>query len=469
MKQLIFNPVILLILAAIGIVFFLLGIHLSNKKNINLGLRQAVIFLFLLTGFNLTVPPFVYLYPDALTGFDKTIGSAIFQLGIYAFTVFILRSWFALLPHRILLLFKNPFLGLFIIFSTLSCLWSETLDLSLRSGLVFLSVSIVSAHIARDLTWQALAQLLRRLIFGAAIFSFLLAVFMPSTAFNEKGLQGIFPFPIKLGTCMALGIALWFSYLLEQQKERWKVIGIMIFLMMPLVLSQSGQGIITCFALVSLVGLMKVLKQAEKLAPVVILFYLATSILVGESANTVIPKIFGSLGKDTTLTGRTDFWPQLIERLGQHNLLLGYGINGFWQPWRGASNPATGIFNSSGFVPPHAHNGFIDLALSMGLIGFILFSVSFLLGLSQAVQYFLTSKTSDSNLPLILLVYVIFSNISETQLVGSNYIWILYVITLIRLNIRKPQSYFSAGETRQSSYPLIQRSYLTSIQNSDHN
>lgn len=459
MRQLIFNPLVLLILAAIGIAFFVLGIHLSNKKNINLGLRQAVIFLFLFTGFNLTIPPFVYLYPDALAGFDKTMGSAILQLSIYAFTVFILRSWFSSFPNHVLLLFKNPFLGLFIIFSTLSCLWSETPALSFRAGLIFFIVSAISAHIARDLTWQVLTQLLRRLILSAAVFSIIGAATMPSVAFIEKGLRGVFPFPIKLGTCMALGIALWFSYLLEQHKGRWKTIGIMLFLMIPLVLAQSGQGIITCFALMSLVGLLKVFKHAGKLAPVVFLFYLSFSILLTVSAEPLISRVFGSLGKDTTLTGRTDFWPQLVERLSQHNLLLGYGINGFWQPWRGQSNPANGILNSSGFVPPHAHNGFLDLALSIGLIGLILFTLSFLVGLLQSLQYFLTSKASDSSLPLIILVYMVFSNVSETQLIGSNYIWILYVITLIRLSIREPQSSFSTGATRQPPYQLLQRSH----------
>jgi O-antigen ligase len=438
MKQLIFNPVILLILAAIGIVFFLLGVRLSSKRNINIRLRQTVIFLFLFTGFNLTIPPFVYLYPDALAGFDKTAGSAALQLGIYAFTVFLLRSWFASFFNHLLLLFKNPFLGLLLIISILSFLWSETPDLSLRAGLILFSVSAVSAHISRDLTWQMLALLLRRLILSTAIFSISVAAVLPSVGFNEKGLCGIFPFPIKLGTCMALGIALWFSYLLEQHKGRWKIISIIIFFMALLLLTQSGQGILTCFALVSLVGLLKVFKEAGKLALVIILLYLAISILVGVSANTLIPKVFGTLGKDTTLTGRTDFWPQLIDRLGQHNLLLGYGINGFWQPWRMEANPANGIFNSSGFVPPHAHNGFLDLALSLGLIGFILFTISFFIGLLQSAQYFLRSKAPENSLPLIILVYVVFSNISETQLLGSNYIWILYVITLIRLNIKEP-------------------------------
>ncbi|MER3434313.1 MAG: hypothetical protein C4288_13015 [Leptolyngbya sp. ERB_1_1] len=436
MRQLVFNPAVLPILIAIGIIALLLGCRIAAKGDNQFYLRRITVFLFLFTGLNLTIPPFVFLYPEALAGFDKTISSAILQFAVYSFFVLILSSWFSDFFESLLLLFKNPFLGLFLIFSVLSTAWSETPVLCLRSGLVLFFVSMLSAHMVKDLRWSELAKLLRLVTLVAALTSVISAAVAPSLAFGEKGLTGILPFPIRLGTCMALGIALWFSLLLDQRKNRLKTIGIILILLITLILTNSAQAIITCLTLVSLVGLLKVLKKMGRLAPILILLYCSITILLVVGLNTYIPLIFNLLGRDATLTGRTEFWPQLIERLLSQRPLLGYSLNGFWQAWRGSLNPANGILNASGFVPPNGHNGFLDLALCLGIIGLLLFSISFLAGFIQAIRHFAQRKSSDEILPILLLVYLVMANISETQLLGSNYIWILYVMTLVRLNIK---------------------------------
>jgi len=436
MRQLVFNPIILPILVAIGIIALLLGYRVANKGDNQFYLRRITIFLFLFTGLNLTIPPFVFLYPEALAGFDKTISSAILQFAVYGFFVLILSPWFLDFFESLLLLFKNPFLGLFLIFSILSTAWSDTPILCLRSGLVLFFVSMLSAHMVKDLRWTELAKLLRLVTLVAALTSVIPAAVAPSLVFGEKGLTGILPFPIRLGTCMALGIALWFSLLLDQRKNRLKTIGIILVLLVTLILTNSAQAIITCLTLVSLVGLLKVLKKMGRLAPILILLYCSVTILLIVGLDTYVPLIFDLLGRDATLTGRTEFWPQLIERLLSQRPLLGYSLNGFWQGWRGSLNPANGIINASGFVPPNGHNGFLDLALCLGIIGLLLFSLSFLAGFIQAIRYFAKDKSSDEILPILLLVYLVMANISETQLLGSNYIWILYVMTLVRLNIK---------------------------------
>ena len=451
MRQLIFNPSILLSLVAIGIIYLLIISRFSNRANIHSRLRHTTIFLFLLTGLDLTIPPFVYLYPDALAGFDKTVSSSILQLSIYIFFVFILRSWFATFLKSTLLLFKDPFLGLLLLVAVLSEFWSDTPGISLRAGLALLLTSALSAHIVKGLNWQELAKLLRWLVLVSAILSVLLIGIAPSIALNGKGLSGIFPFPIKLGTCMALGISLWFSCLLDHRKNRLRTAGIIAFLLILLIAANSGQGFLTCFVLVSLVGLLRTLKKMGRLAFIVILFYASISVLLIVGEDSYIPAIFGALGKDTTLTGRTDFWPQLIVRLMEHPA-FGYGLNSFWQPWRGVANPAAGIINpSSGFAPPHAHNGFLDLALSLGLIGLLLFSLSLVIGLVKAIRYFMREKSSAGVIPLIFLLYVVIANVSETQLLGSSYIWILYVMTVTRLNVKASGTEVGAGKSEHQT------------------
>lgn len=440
MRQIFFNPAILLLSVPIGIIALLILYRFAARRQNQFYLRQITIFLFLFTGLNITVPPFVYVYPEALAGFDKTIDSSIAQFAIYGFFVLLLMSWFADFFESGLLLFKNPFLGLLLVLGVISPLWSDTPDLAWRLGFVLLFTSMFSAHVVKDLSWARLAKLMRWVTLTGALVCLASAVVVPSIALGGKGLSGILPYPIRLGTCMALGISLWLSFLIDQRKNRLKPMIVILIMLGTLMLTNSVQAIITCVALVSLVALLKVLKKTGRFAPILVLIYAFISILLLVAANTFIPKILTAFGRDATLSGRTEFWPQLIERWLSQRPLLGWSVNGFWQPWRGSLNPANGILNSSGFAPPTAHNGFLDLALCLGIVGSLLFSFALLAGFVQAVRHFSQGKSSDELLPLLLLIYVVMANISETQLLGSNYIWILFVMTLVRLNIKSPQA-----------------------------
>ncbi|MBA3923884.1 MAG: O-antigen ligase family protein, partial [Nostocaceae cyanobacterium] len=86
---------------------------------------------------------------------------------------------------------------------------------------------------------------------------------------------------------------------------------------------------------------------------------------------------FNGNGRDPTLTGRTEIWGVALSRLHEH-LLLGFGRGAFWAP--GSKNALeAGLAVSLNFIPPHVHNGFLDLALDIGLIGFVCFAISFVL------------------------------------------------------------------------------------------
>ena len=73
------------------------------------------------------------------------------------------------------------------------------------------------------------------------------------------------------------------------------------------------------------------------------------------------------LGRDTTLTGRTDIWDLVIHL--QPNPLLGAGFETFWlgdrllKMW--AAFPV--------FLPNQAHNGYLELYLNLGIVGLLLF------------------------------------------------------------------------------------------------
>lgn len=83
----------------------------------------------------------------------------------------------------------------------------------------------------------------------------------------------------------------------------------------------------------------------------------------------VMPYAVGFLGKDPTLSGRTEIWKGVIAAIRERPL-LGYGP-GLWLDQ--SRDPARAINRPLGFTVFHAHNGALNIALQLGLIGLVLY------------------------------------------------------------------------------------------------
>jgi O-antigen ligase len=77
-----------------------------------------------------------------------------------------------------------------------------------------------------------------------------------------------------------------------------------------------------------------------------------------------IRNLVSSILADPSFTGRTDIWQFAIERLVQHPI-TGYGFSAFW------STPEVFYGMKEGWANTvsHAHNGYLDLALTIGFPG----------------------------------------------------------------------------------------------------
>ncbi len=83
--------------------------------------------------------------------------------------------------------------------------------------------------------------------------------------------------------------------------------------------------------------------------------------------------ITSAYGKDTSLSGRTDIWEASIEAL-MRRPWLGHGLGGLF--WRvDVTSETAEIWRHVGFEASHAHNGALDLALQIGLVGLLIFTV----------------------------------------------------------------------------------------------
>ncbi|HEY9298424.1 MAG TPA: O-antigen ligase family protein, partial [Phormidium sp.] len=191
-----------------------------------------------------------------------------------------------------------------------------------------------------------------------------------------------------------------------------------------LLFARSSSSILNSFSLTILAILLyRVLQfRIKLLIPSIILMILS---IWGFSfiAYGVAETFANFFGKDLTLTGRTDIWAGVITMIKQRP--EGYGIGTFWL------QPKTFMMRQFGWLPPTAHNGFLELALDLGVPGLLIYCLISLRILVRA--FFLSRKwniTIDSFWPFIFFFFTISSNLTESSLFGANSVFPLLFMTL---------------------------------------
>jgi O-antigen ligase len=239
--------------------------------------------------------------------------------------------------------------------------------------------------------------------------------------------QGIYPTKNGLGRWMALLAVVMF---LCMGRGRWRLLAGVGFLLAValLLLSRSRTSQMACLSVLSLAVFYRVLRWHLLQTVAVVMFAIAAA---GALATWVLsdPKIvLGAMGKDATLTNRTPLWAAVLEMIGKRPW-LGYGYTGFWQGWHGES---AHICRVSGWIPPHAHNGFLDVWLDLGLVGLTIFLLGLLLTFARSMRCARQTTTVGGLWPIIFLSFMLLYNLTETLILRPhNLFWILLVAIVL--------------------------------------
>lgn len=479
MKELIFSsPLNLLLILICGLVYIFVIFQLVGKsKKFGDTLEKLIIGLYLFMMPGVVVAPFTTFHPNSLAHREKTFASAFVQIALYFVILFIMS------PHlkRTLknsieviakILSNNPFFVIFLLWLCLSFAWSDTPMHTLKHSAVLMGSTIMTIYIIKQYSFLSLATLIKWVLTITAAVSTFYSMFKPDIGINvtKNSWQGIIDHPNKLAALMAFSAILWGLDASENPKKRWLSIPLTLFSIYVLDRAESAGAKVQFLVGVLVMLSVRFLKRLPfKWAFFFIVIFMVLSIsgfiIITENLEAIV---VDGLGKDMTFTGRTPLWEFLFQEKIPQRPVLGYGFHGFWQPWRGPNNPAANsiagtlqMSSGEGFwSPPHAHNGFIEVILDLGYVGFFCFALSFLKTLADAVQHLVTPNKHQSSmieavLPLLLLIFVVFPNLSESPLLENNHIWYFYVFSLVGLSIKKNQNV--SEEVRQfREHPSLQ-------------
>ena len=132
--------------------------------------------------------------------------------------------------------------------------------------------------------------------------------------------------------------------------------------------------------------------------------------------------VFQLLGRDATLTGRTDIWSALTDAIAARPW-FGYGYGAFWGL---ESEPAYRVRLATEWLVPTAHNGWLETALSIGLVGLAALVVSYGLFLVRAARLAVSDWTGIFALG-VAGQFLLFSLSESIALQQNTIVWVTYV------------------------------------------
>jgi len=414
-------------------------LYILVARHPKLGVTLEKIFVgilfFTITGIN--VMPFPKLHPNVLYNLKTTTPTIIGQIAIYGAMILMLFPRLTKTTQKtVSLVIKwiagDIILGLFLFTMTLSGLWSQAPEVTFRAICAMWGITLVSIYVGKVYSWLEIYGLLRWLTGLLALW--VLVKRNPVNGCWTGALGHKNPFSFQ----MANTASLWILYAIKEPKYRYLSLFISLIALVALQKGCSGASRVLTVVLISLWSYLALLKKLPvKWAFLCFILFLAGSIGISILVlNNLEAIIVDGLNKDMTLTGRTEFWPLIIERINQNSPLFGYGKEGFWQYWRGVESPAYGIVVAkSGFVPPHSHNGFIDMLCEQGWVGLSFFILSFLNNILRGIKYLVKESLPESGLPLYLLTFILMTNLTEGGLFGVSAYWCWYVVLSVKLTL----------------------------------
>ncbi|MEH1872398.1 O-antigen ligase family protein [Nostoc sp.] len=371
---------------------------------------------------------------------DRTI----FRL-LYTFTYIVSLSLIALRWKKVTYVFsRDKFIWILIGVCALSSFWSLDAGITLRRAIGLAGTSIFGLYLASRYTINQQLKLCAYMLGISAVMCFVFVILIPkyglSGGIDGNTWRGIFQTKNVLGKRFVLSGAVFFFLAMTTQKNRLVLWVGYITSGLLVILSKSTTSVGN-FIIITGAFLIyyRILNLKYKIMIPVVTFVLTFAIAFYTWFLSNADTILGSVGKDTTLTGRAELWPAVLQMIAKKPW-LGYGYGAFWTE----NGESSIIVQTVEWNAPNAHNGFLDLWLALGLLGVLIFLIGFVINLLRGLYLIRWNQTSENLWLLVYLTYIILSNLTETTLLEQNSLeWILYVSAIlsskvsIRTNLSK--------------------------------
>ena len=376
-----------------------------------------------------TAPLFPLLYAPKHLPYEDIVWMRYLWLPVYTaaacYSVWhfraLLRSAPAVIPTALLL-----------VFAAASAAWSIAPDITVRRAEALGFNGLMAFYLAARFSWRALVEILACAILILALGSYVMCLGLPHIGIhseaNAGAWRGLWPEKNELGFIMVIGAQASVACALLQPERRrlWVVSALLCATLV--ILSRSGTSLL---CMVGSIGAALGLVMARRGPTLAIgVAFLAGCALLALVFTAVLdlPLVLSLLGKEPTLTGRTDVWAAVSHRIAERPM-FGYGYAAFWYDMFG---PARLVREEAKWEVPSAHNGWLEMLLQIGWIGTVMAAAYCALTVTTLLRRLFTRQ--DGFWALMYVGAFLALTFSESVIEKPNTIqWILFATISIKL------------------------------------
>jgi O-antigen ligase len=351
---------------------------------------------------------------------------------IYAISLFLLL----LSPGQVVkrLITKDQLIWVVLLIVAASILWSDFPEITMRRVVALIGNTFFGLYFATHYDFKRQLNILAWAYGIVALLSIAVALGLPRYGImnfkDVSGWRGIFLHKNGLGSGMTLS-ALLFMLLFLDGGYKWVKGAFFVISIALLVLSKSQTALLSFVIILGLMPFYRALRWRSEVAiPFFIIAFLTfagTSLWLSDNFSTVAE----SVGRDPTLTGRTPVWSAVWDMILRRPW-LGYGYEGFWQS---SGSGAAYVWNSVRFKVAHSHNSFLELMLTIGIIGTFVYYLQFFCLFFKSLNLIRMTNSFSYLWPALFLSQLLFNSFTEKVFLPYNSLsWAIY-ISFVFLNI----------------------------------
>ncbi len=313
------------------------------------------------------------------------------------------------------------------LWAVVSIVWSQDRLLTARHALPFAVAAGFGCYLAVRLSQQRLLLLLQITFVLLACWSAVLAIGFPAVGLDAStghagDWQGVFTQKNACGRAMVFAVA---AVLAGGRltPARCAMLGLFAA---ELALSGSRGAWVLGTLIAAAIVLFRVSCRFDRASRTALL-----GLFVGAA---VCVTAVGTLEFSTLapLTGRTAIWHEVWLSILRHPA-LGYGFSAFWRGMQGAS---WDVIVALHFVLFHAHNGFLEIWLELGVAGLLLFAAGFARGLLLLGPELRAGRFAEAAWPMAVLLLIALYDFDENTLLSFNGLyWVLYTAAFAKLEL----------------------------------
>ena len=421
--------------------------HKDKVKGISLNIDNLILLNFTVLVFFTffgTKLPFQEISPeDTFKSETTNIVNQILYIFLFLSSIVVVIARFITILRFIK---KEKYLSLFILLCLVSAVWSDYHIISFKRSFQLLSVYIVVITALLFTEPSKLLKVLKIIISLYLLVNIFSALFINEAIDPQFGTwRGITDQKNLLARFGLYCFLISIFFYGEQSKRVTKITNYAVSLLSVIIIIMAGSTtvlvmlfLIICMSLVFwFEGFFKSLQTGRTFMIISLLFLISVTATLYFLDPGAQSKLFGVMGKRSDLTGRTEFWEYLQMEV-KKRITLGYGYGTYWI--MGSAVIANFAAFTGGFMVNQAHNGYLEIALELGLVGLALFVIILIVLIYRVFKL-------KSNSPLLFIVALVLLDWTEATLFTQKGI---STVVFMSLYIETSIFYFNLKESQRS-------------------